>query len=99
MGIDISSATIMGLPYDEFKEKWGASGKDEEELNNALADGEISSASPTYDAPMEEWFVGIALQDYDITPIDFVREITKQYNIFTNTFEFEPKIYGLPHVY
>lgn len=53
MGIDISAKLIYGLPYSELPEEIL------EEVDELLDDGSLEYASPYYDAPRDEWIVGV----------------------------------------
>ena len=53
MGIDISAKLIYGLPYSDLPEDIL------EEVNEMLDNGELEYASPYYDAPRDEWIVGV----------------------------------------
>lgn len=53
MGIDISAKLIYGVPYSDLPEEIL------DEVNEMLDDGELDYASPYYDAPRDEWIVGV----------------------------------------
>lgn len=55
MGIDISAKLIYGLPYEDIPEEIL------DEVNEMLDNGELDYASPTYDAPQDEWIVGVEI--------------------------------------
>lgn len=53
MGIQTSAKLLYGLPYADLPEEIL------DEVNEMLDNGEIDYASPTYDAPRDEWIVGV----------------------------------------
>ena len=53
MSIDISARLIYGLPYSKLREV--------EDLDGLLDSGELTCASPYYDAPRKYWIVGVEL--------------------------------------
>jgi len=55
MGVDFSAKVILGLPYSEVKHI--------EDIDQMLDYGEIDAAAPYYDAPREDWIVGVELGD------------------------------------
>lgn len=55
MGINSSAKVILGLPYNDIK--------DVQDIDQMLDYGDIDAASPYYDAPREEWVVGVELGD------------------------------------
>lgn len=100
MGMDISSMTIVGLPYDEFKEKYSKGDDDlEEKFEEMVNDGELDSCSPSYDSSPEDWYVGISISDCGISVSDFIKEVEKANKEFIELFGFEPNVYSSPHVY
>ena len=56
MGIGISAKLIYGTPYSDLPEDIL------EEVNEMLDNGELEYASPYYDAPREEWIVGVEIR-------------------------------------
>ena len=59
MGIDISAKLIYGLPYSDLPEEI------REEVNEMLDMGDLDYASPYYDAPRNEWIVGVDMMFQD----------------------------------
>lgn len=59
MGMQIGGALIVGLEYNQFLDR----GVNEELLETLLDDGELDYASPWYDAPKDQWFVGAELSN------------------------------------
>ena len=53
MGIDIEAKLIYGIPYSDLPEEIL------EEVDEMLDDGTLEYASPYYDAPRDEWIVGV----------------------------------------
>ena len=101
MGIDISSATIVGLPYDEFIEQYQKNYTDDaqELIDQLLDDGELDYASPWYDSSRDNWVIGYASSDWDIATNEFTKEITETKDRFIEHFGFEPKVFVSAHVY
>lgn len=58
MGIDIGAKLIYGLPYSDLP------GEILDEVNEMLYDGSLDCASPYYDAPRDEWIVGVEVDCY-----------------------------------
>lgn len=54
MGIEFSAVLMVGLPYNYVAEV--------EDINNMIHEGTIDYASPYYDAPLEDWLIGIHIQ-------------------------------------
>lgn len=107
MGIDISSAKIVGLPYDQFIEKCEHSqrllhdnAEDAQELiDHLLDDGELDYASPWYDSSRDNWVIGYNVSDWDISVEEFVKELSETKERFIKDFGFEPKVFVSAHVY
>jgi hypothetical protein len=55
MGIDISAKLIYGLPYSELPKEIL------DEVDEMLDNGDLDYASPYYDAPRDEWIVGVEI--------------------------------------
>lgn len=53
MGIDIGAKLIYGCYYSDLPEEIL------EEVNEMLDNGDLDYASPYYDAPRDEWIVGV----------------------------------------
>ena len=64
MGIDISAKLIYGLPYSDLPEEIL------EEVNEMLDNGELDYASPYYDAPRDEWIVGVEISAWKMGQFD-----------------------------
>lgn len=101
MGIDINSATIVGLPYEKFIEQYQKNyTEDAQELiDQLLDDGELDYASPWYDSSRDNWVIGYASSDWNISVEDFTKELTETKDRFIKDFGFEPKVFVSAHVY
>jgi hypothetical protein len=55
MGVEFSAKVILGLPYSDVRHV--------PDMDNMLDMGVIDAASPYYDAPREDWIVGVELGD------------------------------------
>ena len=55
MGVNIEAKLIYGTPYSDLPEEIL------EEVNEMLDSAELDYASPYYDAPRDEWIVGLRL--------------------------------------
>ena len=64
MGIDISAKLIYGLPYSDLPEEIL------EEVDEMLDNDELDYASPYYDAPRDDWIVGVDVGCYGHGPED-----------------------------
>ena len=64
MGIDISAKLLYGIPYSDLPEEIL------EEVSEMLDVGELDHASPYYDAPRDEWIVGVGIACYGHEPED-----------------------------
>ena len=71
MGIDISAKLIYGLPYSDLPEEIL------EEVNEMLDNGELEYASPYYDAPRDEWIVGVEVTAWKKGNYDLGYEISQ----------------------
>ena len=97
MGIDISAKLIYGLPYSDLPEEIL------EEVNEMLDNGELEYASPYYDAPRDEWIVGVGIEGYvvDIVELnnhmeaDVYRKIPECFG----DYDLVLGLYVTPHVY
>ena len=94
MGIDISAKLIYGLPYSDLPEDIL------EEVNEMLDNGELDYASPYYDAPRDEWIVGVECELWGDNPSDAAREMhiasMKLYDLFKGC---DVGFYVTHHVY
>ena len=71
MGIDISAKLIYGLPYSDIPEEML------EEVDEMLDNGELEYASPYYDAPRDEWIVGVEIAAWKKGHYDLGYEISQ----------------------
>ena len=71
MGIDISAKLIYGLPYSDLPEEIL------EDVNAMLDNGELDYASPYYDAPRDEWIVGVEITAWKKSHYDLGYEISQ----------------------
>ena len=62
MGVFTSASLIYGMHYSQIPEEF------KDEVNNMLDDGGLDSASPYYDSPMDEWYVGVEVNINGMTP-------------------------------
>lgn len=97
MGIDISAKLIYGLPYEDIPEDIL------DEVNEMLDNGELDYASPTYDAPQDEWIVGVEVNCYGKEIWELKNHIEDDVyhhipQIFSD-FDIELGLYVTPHVW
>lgn len=93
MGMDIRAKMIYGLPYEEMEELV-------EDLDDLLDDGELDYASPYYDAPLEDWIVGIEVGNTHLNSDSLSMAVAEARACFERiTKEDCGKIYVRPHVY
>ena len=71
MGIDISAKLIYGLPYSDLPEEIL------EEVDEMLDDGTLEYAIPYYDAPRDEWIVGVDITAWKKCHYDLGYEISQ----------------------
>ena len=71
MGIDISAKLIYGLPYSDLPEEIL------DEVNDMLDVGDLDYASPYYDAPRDEWIVGVEIGAWNNCHYDLGYEISQ----------------------
>ena len=64
MGIDISAKLLYGLPYSDLPEEIL------EEVDEMLDDGTLEYASPYYDAPRDQWIVGVEVGCYGVDIVE-----------------------------
>lgn len=97
MRIDISAKLIYGLPYSDLPEEILG------EVNEMLDLGDLDYASPYYDAPRDEWIVGVEIRawkkgnydlGYEISQIDEIPEVLVSDDIDLSVF-----VFVTPHVY
>lgn len=67
MGIDYSAKFIYGTDYDSLVEALG-----EDELNEMIDNGELETASPYYDSPVSDRFIGIEMRGEYEDPVDMM---------------------------
>ena len=97
MGIDISAKLIYGTPYSDLPEEIL------EEVDEMLDNGELEYAIPYYDAPRDEWIVGVGIEGYvvDIVELnnhmeaDVYRKIPECFG----DYDLVLGLYVTPHVY
>ena len=70
MGIDIGAKLIYGIPYSDLPEEIL------EEVNEMLDVGDLDYASPYYDAPRDEWIIGVECELWGDDLQQAEREIT-----------------------
>ena len=92
MGIDISEKLIYGCNYSDLPEEIL------EEVDEMLDVGDLDYASPYYDAPRDEWIVGVEVELWgdsyiDLSWSDFCSH--KGIRILGNDLKF----YVTPHVW
>ena len=100
MGIDISNSLIVGASYEELEEF--IQGKiDSGEFNDKYEVVEVyfSSASPYYDAPIKQWFLGIEVTNYVQITDEWITEIKSASKEFEKMTGVKPHLRGGSHVY
>ena len=94
MGINIGAKLIYGLQYSDLPEEIL------EGVDEMLANDELDCASPYYDAPREDWIVGVECKLWGDNLSDAAREMhiasMKLYNLFKGC---DVGFYVTPHVY
>lgn len=91
MGMSIDALLIYGADYGEVSEVEG--------IDEMLDSGEIEYASPYYDAPRDEWIVGIALPseiDGAAEMTAAIREAKEEFERLTN--DLTGRIIVSPHI-
>ena len=71
MGIHIRAKLIYGLPYSDLPEEIL------EEVDEMLDDGTLEYAIPYYDAPRDEWIVGVDITAWKKGHYDLGYEISQ----------------------
>ena len=97
MGIDIEAKLLYGVPYSDLPEEIL------EEVDEMLDNGELEYAIPYYDAPRDEWTVGVGIEGYvvDIVELnnhmeaDVYRKIPECFG----DYDLVLGLYVTPHVY
>ena len=93
MVIDISAKLIYGLPYSDLPEEIL------DEVNEMLEDGELEYASPYYDAPRDEWIVGVEVDCWNKGLVDLLIEADNmKWDVPKIIRDFDLDFYVTPHV-
>ena len=93
MGIDISAKLIYGLNYSDLPEEIL------EEVNEMLDMGDLDYAIPYYDAPRDEWIVGVDVGCYGCNHREFEKaRDSLEWDIPEVISDLELKFYATPHV-
>ena len=93
MGIDISAKLIYGLNYSDLPEEIL------EEVNEMLDNGELEYASPYYDAPRDEWIVGVEITAcYGPEDIESLMGNIKLQELPQSMRLLDLRVYATPHV-
>lgn len=93
MGIDISAKLIYGLPYSDLP------GDILDEVNEMLDSGELDYASPDYDAPRNEWIVGVEFPCWNKGLVDLLIEADNmKWDVPKIIRDFDLGFYVTPHV-
>ncbi len=96
MGIDISAKLIYGLPYSDLPEEILKI------VDNMLDNGELDYASPYYDAPRDEWIVGVEITAWKKGHYDLGYEIYQIDEEIPEVLvgdDIDLSVYVTPHVY
>lgn len=93
MGIDIDAKLIYGCNYSDLPEEIL------EEVNEMLDNGELDYASPYYDAPRNEWIVGVEVYCYETSYVDLIHEITSDIAFPSVMQGLDLKFYVTPNVW
>jgi hypothetical protein len=106
MGIDISNKLMVGASYDELGEFFekiielgDTDGHAACEDASDVIECYFEYASPTYDSPHDEWFIGFRLPNYSRVDEEWwleVKETAHQFELLTGV---KPRIRGGAHVY
>lgn len=106
MGIDVDNSLLIGCSYEELEEFFEQIiEKGETDEHGACDDaGEVIEfyfdyASPYYDSPIESWFIGFKIPNYqDVTDdwYEVVKETAHQFELLTGV---KPRIRGGSHVW
>lgn len=77
MGMDISAKLMYGLDYEDLADDMDEDSQDL--LREEIYDGEWESASPWYDAAMEDSFIGISLpKNFSLNTLDDFLMVVKE---------------------
>ena len=94
MGIDISAKLIYGLPYSDLP------GEILDEVNAMLDDDQLDYASPYYDAPRDEWIVGVEVDCWGMNHREFEKSRdASERDIPEIMSELDLKLYVTSHVW
>ena len=96
MSIDISAMLLYGLPYSDLPEEIL------EEVDEMLDSAELDYASPYYDAPRDEWIVGVEIAAWKKGHYDLGYEISQIDDEIPEILvsdDIDLSVYVTPHVY
>ena len=96
MGIDISAKLIYGCHYSDLPEEIL------DEVNEMLDNGELEYASPYYDAPRDEWIVGVEIRAFGKSHYDLscsIAQIDYEIPDILVREDIELLVYVTPHVW
>lgn len=100
MGIDVSNSLLVGASYEELEDF--IQGKiDSGEFSDKYEVVEVyfSSASPYYDAPIQQWFLGIEAQNYQAVSNEWFADLVKLAWEFEHLTGVKPRLRGGAHVW
>ncbi len=93
MGIDVDACLIYGIPYSELPEDII------EEVDELLDNGALNYASPYYDAPRDEWIVGLNFPCWNKGLVDLLIEADNmKWDVPKIIRDFDLGFYVTPHV-
>jgi hypothetical protein len=105
MGIDVDNSLLIGCSYEELEDFFELKiGQGATENYCALEDPSevietyFEYASPYYDSPIESWFIGFKIPNYQEVTDDWyevVKETAHQFELLTGV---KPRIRGGSHV-
>ena len=97
MGIDISAKLIYGCNYSDLPEEIL------EEVDEMLDAGSLDYSSPYYDAPRDEWIVGVEVDCYGVDIWELTNHLEdgvyRKIPECFGDFDLELGLYVTPHVY
>ena len=75
MGMSISAIMIVGNTYDNLQpeifdwaeKEYGEDWEEERDVTEIIEEMGLSYASPYYDSPTHDWFIGIEISELDLT--------------------------------
>ena len=91
MGIDISAKLLYGTQYSDLPEEVL------EEVDEMLDDGTLEYASPYYDAPRDEWIVGVEITAWKKGHYDLGYEISQIPEVLVSD-GIDLSVYVAPHL-